>query len=162
MGVLWIVHHLTRFLRLQMRPRHKSRSAVLGIEGINHEDAANQRPPIGSMLDVHMKPFSRCARIECPRAHAAEFERCAYDLTTRSQQRRVNVDRVELQPSIDEIVNTCRKSGPAEVHISRIGRRYRVIVNIGELLAAALNRGTRDDDKANLAQLPDSVGRQMM
>src|SRR4030095_16867444 len=93
-GVLWIVHHLTRFSRTQMRPRHKSRSAVLGIEGINHEDAANQWPSIRLMLHIHMKPFSRCARIECPRAHAAEFERCAYDLTTRSQQRQVNVDPV--------------------------------------------------------------------
>src|SRR3989442_13109680 len=106
MGVLWIVHHLTRFSRLQMRPRHKSCSAVLGVEGINHEDAANQRPPIGSMLDVHMKPFSRCARIDCPRAHAAEFEGCADDLTTSSQQRQVNVERVELLSSNVEIINT--------------------------------------------------------
>src|SRR4029453_19039214 len=100
-GVLWIVHYLTRFSRLQMRPRHKSRRAVLGVEGINHEDAANQGPPIGPMLDVHMKLFSRGARIECPCAHAAEFERCANDLTASSQQWRVNVDRVELRPSID-------------------------------------------------------------
>src|SRR5215212_6431682 len=100
-----------------MRSRHKSRSAVLGVEGINHDDAANQRPPIGSMLNVHMKPFSQCTRIECPRAHAAEFERCADDLTTSSQQWRVNVDPIELRPTIDEIINTRRRPGSANVHI---------------------------------------------
>jgi len=160
--VFWIVHYLNRFARLQMRPGHKSRSAVLGREGIYHEDAANQRPPIASILDVHMKPFRRRAGIECSRAHAAEFERGADDLTTSSQQRPVDVDPVELRPSIDEIINPCRRPGPAGVHIGRVGRRYRVIVGTGKLFTASWNRGTRHDDKAKLAQLPGSFGRQMM
>src|SRR4029079_8180017 len=102
------------------------------------------------MPNVHMQPFRRCAGIECPRAHTTQFERCADDLTTSSQQRRVNVDPVELRPSIDEIVNTCRGPGRADVYISRIGRGYRAIVSAGKLFASALNRRTRHDDKTKL------------
>ena len=57
MGVLWIVHHLTRFSRLQMRPRHKSRSAVLGVEGINPALRASpklQAKQLKQWLDEHL------------------------------------------------------------------------------------------------------------
>src|SRR5688572_28222309 len=84
MGLLRIAHHLTGLAPLQMRSGHETRSAVLSIEGIDHQDAADQRPPIGSILDVHMKPLCQCARIERSCAHAAELEWSADDLTTCS------------------------------------------------------------------------------
>ena len=161
MGLLRIAHQLTGHAWIQMRSGHKTRSAVLGIEGIDHQDAADQRPPIGSILDVHMKPLCQCARIDCSCAHAAELERAADDLTTSSQQRWVDVDPIKLPPSIDEVVNPRRRPRPTGVDISSIGSSHGTIVGFGQLLAAASMDRTRHDDEATLAQLSRGFLRQM-
>src|SRR5882672_8791385 len=103
-----------------MRSRHKSRSAVLCTKGINHQDTANQWPSVSLMFDIHMKLFGGCAGVQSPCPHAAQLERCADDLAASRQQRRIDVDVVELRPSIDEVVNTCRSPCSCSVNIRRI------------------------------------------
>ena len=160
-SVLWTVHHLTRLSRLQMRPRQKAGSTVLGVKSIDHQDATEQGPPIGAILDVYMKPFRWCARIERSRAHAAQFEWFAYHLAASSQQGRVDIDHIKLRSSIDEVIYTRRRPGLAGVHISRVGSSDVTIIGIGELFAAATNDRAGHNNEADIAQLSGGVRRQI-
>src|SRR5918993_1658150 len=101
-----------------MSSRHETRSAVVLIESIDHQDAADQRPPDGSTLCVHMQRLCGCAGIERSRAHATELERATDDLATSSQQRWVEVDPIEFRTSIDEVIDP-RRPRPADVDIRR-------------------------------------------
>lgn len=143
-----ISHQLTWLARLQVRPRHKTRGSVLGVEWVHHHDESNQRPPVGPMFDIYVKGFHRRTRLEGSCAHATEFEGSANDQSTSSQQRAVDIDWVELCPSIDKVIDACRRSYP---YVSRIGRRYRMIVGQGQPLQAARNGWPWKDDEPHIA-----------
>src|SRR5437588_12644018 len=113
------------------------------------------------MLVVDMKLFGRCARVECPCAHAAELEWSTDDLTTSSQQLWIDVDSVEVRSPIDEVINTGRRLGPAMMYVRSVGCGHRTIIGCGELFAAARNYRSGHDDEPTFSQLSGRIRRQM-
>lgn len=127
--VTWIVHDCGGLLLLQMSSGDEARSAIRGVKGIDHHNAADRRPSVGSMFDVDVQAFRRCIGVERAAAHAAELEWSADHLTASGQQRRIDVNGVELPSPIDEVVDAGRRHRFAHVHGGRIRSCYGAIIS---------------------------------
>jgi hypothetical protein len=92
----------------QVRTRHEARGTVVRLKLVNHQDEADQRLAFGVPPDIRVQRLCRGARFQSSRQHRAELEWLAHNPETGCQQRRVDVQPIELRPAINEIMNPCR------------------------------------------------------
>src|SRR5262249_42734943 len=83
----------------QMPTRHETRGPIVRVKFVHHDDETDERPPVGSTLDVHVKRLRWHAWLQRPGKHRAQLERVTDDPTTGRQHRTIDIEPVELGPS---------------------------------------------------------------
>ena len=91
--------------------------------------------------------------------HGTEVERCTDDTATRVQDRLIDVEDIEVGGTIDEVRHSrCRRSA---VEVGGVGSRYCGIVDGCQPRELRWCHRTRDDDKTDVVQFLDGIGREL-
>jgi len=98
-----------------MRSRHEARRSVVGPEFIDHQDEAEKRPIGGFTVDIDVQVLRGHARPYRPRVERAQLEWPADDEAARLEQRREDVDGIELGPTVHEVGHPSR--GAPDSHV---------------------------------------------